>query len=259
MIKLGLIGYPLGHSFSARYFEKKFRELGLEGKYTLMPLPVYEKGSLEKLLADNPDLDGFNVTAPWKRKVMDDMDFISREAREIGGVNVVKVCRNEGGDTLLEGYNTDWKGFIDCLPERYLTGNAIVLGSGGAAGAAVYGLLSRGMDVCVVSREPARAAAGSVGILDHCKVCAYDDLSSSVVADASIVVNATPLGMFPNCDAAPAFPYRFLGCETLCFDMVYNPSETLFMRQSGAAGASVMNGLGMLHRQADLAWEIWRS
>lgn len=256
MIKLGLIGYPLGHSLSKEYFERKFSTLGIEGEYAMMPIPEYGVGSMQALLASHSELRGFNVTAPWKRAVMQDLDYISPDAKQLGGVNVVKICKTESGDRYLEGYNTDWKGFLDSIPKQYLKGDAIILGTGGAASAAAYALNTVGMSVSIISRNPKKVENRGIIFPNNCVIRSYDDIPA-VISGVTLIVNATPVGTWPNVEKYPDIPYQLLHNGILCFDMVYNPTETEFMKHAKAAGAEAKNGLEMLHRQADLAWEIW--
>ena len=242
----GLIGYPLGHSFSEKYFTSKFKNEGIDATYSLFPLPSID--DLPDLLKSHKDLKGFNVTIPYKQEVMDYIDILSEDASEIGAVNVVKI--NEGvGDTdkYLCGYNTDYIGFTESL-RPLLTDEmkkALILGTGGASKAVAYSLDRLGIDYKFVSRVPGEDELG------------YDELSKEIMSESLLIVNTTPLGMFPKTENAPDIPYNLLGPAHLCYDLVYNPEITEFMKRSANAGAKVKNGLEMLHLQAEAAWKIW--
>ena len=242
-----LIGKPLAHSFSADFFNEKFRREGIDNKYILAQLD--EISDLGLLFESHPDdLQGFNVTIPYKQQIIPYLDSLSVEAREIGAVNVVKVVR-EDGRMYLKGYNSDAIGFKDSIAPLLSPDmkKALILGTGGASNAVEYVLRSLGIETVKVSRNP------SEGRLT------YDDLSEEVMNDHLVIVNATPLGTWPNTDACPAIPYRMLTPKHLCFDLVYNPSETLFMKKAAEHGATVKNGLEMLHLQALAAWDIWNT
>lgn len=259
MIELGLIGFPLGHSFSQSYFQEKFRHLGIIGEYHLMPVEEYGPRTLGDIIASHPDLLGFNVTAPWKRRVMEDMDILSPEAEAIGGVNVVKVIRGEDNNVKFEGHNTDWLGFLKSIPKDFLRGDALVLGSGGAAAAAVYALTKSGVNTIVCSRDPGKASEKMHSAGARLCFLGYENLCSSIFEGCSLVVNATPLGTSPDTRKCPPIPYQCIRPDMLAYDMVYNPGVTLFMKKAANAGATVKNGLEMLHRQAELSWQIWTS
>lgn len=241
MKEYGLIGRPLGHSNSARYFTDKFRREGIDDcSYSLFELPSIEE--LPRLLAEHPDLRGFNVTIPYKREVMRYLDDLSLEARNIGAVNCVK---RDGG--RLVGYNTDAIGlrqslarFLDRLPER-----ALILGTGGASQAVQYILAEAGIAFDLVSRDPAKGNY------------TYDNLPCEVVEAARLIVNATPVGTYPNVDEAPRIPYAFVSPDHYLFDLVYNPPVTAFLDYGNQRGAHVCNGQEMFVGQAEAAWDIW--
>lgn len=240
MDKYGLIGFPLGHSFSKIYFTEKFRKEGLSSTYELFPLSAITE--LPGLIGGNPELRGLNVTIPYKESVMTYLTELSPEAEAIGAVNVIKI----NGDRLM-GHNTDFIGFKESLRPllREEITDALVLGSGGASKAVCHALRVLGIRPTVVSRHPSEGMAG------------YDDLTPEVMEKNLLIVNATPLGMAPNTDTAPEIPYHLLSERHICYDVVYNPAETLFMKKSAAGGAKVKNGLDMLHLQAEHAWRIW--
>lgn len=240
----GLIGYPLGHSFSRRYFTDKFHAEGIDARYLNFEIP--DISLIEKVLAENPDLRGFNITIPYKKSIMPYLDSVDAEAAAIGAVNVVKV----NADGTLTGYNSDVYGFRESLRpmlEGYPHHKALVLGTGGASAAVVHALHELGLEVTRVSRT-----AGS-DVID------YASLTPEIISAHTVLVNATPVGMSPATDAFPDIPYAGVGKNHVAFDLVYNPEHTMFMRKCAAAGAKVKNGLEMLHLQARRAWEIWNS
>lgn len=248
MTLYGLIGYPLGHSWSARLFNEKFEREGLDARYDLYELPSVS--DVLPLVGGNPALAGLNVTIPYKQQIIPLLDSLSPEAEEAGAVNTVRIVREADGLPRLIGYNTDIIGFRDSVapmlagvPEKRHT--ALVLGNGGACRAVCVALRSMGWNPVVVSRS------GGEGVVT------YADLTPQLVHDSGLVVNCTPLGMSPNVNAAPPFPYQYLHAGQVCFDLVYNPEETLFMRIARAHGCKVSNGLAMLRGQAEAAWKIW--
>lgn len=242
----GLIGKKLGHSFSADFFNAKFKKEGIENEYRLFPIASIDE--FPKLLEENPDIQGLNVTIPYKQQILPYLTSLSPEAKEIGAVNVIKFVRNREGLVLI-GYNSDSIGFTDSLVPLLTSemGNALVLGTGGASKAVVYALQKLGIKVALVSRTP---GAGILG---------YNDLSEEIVKNNQIIVNTTPLGMYPDIENIPPFPYRFLDSRHLCYDLIYNPADTSFMKEAAKHGAKVKNGLEMLHLQAIAAWNIWNS
>lgn len=242
MKRYGLIGRPLGHSFSAGYFAAKFRREGITGcDYALYELPSIE--ALPELLGAQPELQGFNVTIPYKQRIFDYLDDVSEEAARIGAVNCV---RRDGG--RLTGFNTDIEGIR--LSLRLLLGDdlpeaALVLGTGGASQAVQYALAEAGIPYAVVSRDPARGNF------------LYDDLRPEIVAGHRLIVNATPVGTFPHVDEAPLLPYEALTAAHYLFDLVYNPERTQFLLRGERQGAHTLNGLPMLEAQAEASWRIW--
>ncbi len=242
---LGLIGYPLSHSFSEKYFAEKFRNEGIVD-YTYRNFPIPEIGSLEKLLRKETDLVGFNVTIPYKEQILPYLDEMDREAAEVGAVNTVKINRGSRG-LHLKGYNTDVYGFRESLIPL-LAGkhnHALVLGTGGASKSVCHVLDQLGIRYQFVSRKPA------AGHLE------YKDLCLSVILKHSLIINTTPVGTWPDVSAFPDIPYDILGPEYLLYDLVYNPEESAFLRLGKQKGARIKNGLEMLQLQADKAWEIW--
>lgn len=242
----GLIGRPLGHSFSADFFNTKFKKDNIDEVYNLFPLP--DINSLPTLLDEHPDLKGLNVTIPYKQQVIPFLDSLSPEASEIGAVNVIKIIHRDGR-RLLHGFNSDAIGFRNSIAPllRPEMKKALVLGTGGASKAVVYVLKALGLDVTMVSRSR------------HAGAISYADVPPEIISDHLVIVNTTPLGMWPNTDEAPDIPYSLLTPDHLLFDLVYNPEVTAFMAKGREKGATVKNGLEMLHGQALAAWDIWNS
>lgn len=240
----GLVGFPLGHSFSEKYFMEKFEREGIDAKYSLFP--IKDILSLPSLLSNEENLKGLNVTIPYKESVMTLLDEVSEDAREIGAVNVIKVS-NKNGKNFLKGFNSDYVGFAESLRPllREDIKNALVLGTGGASKAVSYALRGLGIIPTLVSRHP------KVGELS------YDDLNPEIMSKNLLIVNTTPLGMYPNVDSCAPIPYHLLTPLHVCYDLVYNPEVTEFMHRAEERGATVKNGLEMLYRQAERAWEIW--
>lgn len=258
MEKFGLIGYPLGHSFSALYFTRKFEAENLDCRYDLYPIADCREISV--FLAQHGDLRGINVTIPYKERIIAYLDRLSIDAQAIGAVNVVKRVRQNDGSFILEGYNTDWQAFAETL-RPLLRGDekrALILGTGGAAKAAAYGLRRLGIEPAYVSRHPENVepATEDEGVM-LIKTMSYNALNEEILQSYHVIVNATPVGMYPHVEESPAIPYQFLSAKHICYDMVYNPEETRFMKSAAAHEATVKNGMDMLVRQAELSWHIW--
>ena len=241
----GLIGYPLGHSFSQHYFTEKFRAEGIEGcRYELFPLPALE--ALPQLLDAHPDLAGLNVTLPYKEKVIPYLDQLHEDALQTGAVNVIRIKKGR-----LAGHNTDTFGFqralLEFLPKTKAQAGwkALVLGTGGGAKAVNFVLDKVGIPFISVSRAP------RPGMLT------YADVDDEILRSHLLLINATPLGMFPKTQECPPIPYSSLTPAHYLFDLVYNPATTLFLQKGAAAGCYVCNGLSMLYLQANRSWEIW--
>ncbi len=243
----GLIGYPLGHSFSENYFNQKFSSEGIKASYVNFEIPSIE--NFPKVIGANPNLCGLNVTIPYKQQVIPYLDEIDAEAEAIGAVNVIKFIREKGRGLRLKGYNSDIIGFCDSISPLLLPThkNALVLGNGGAAKAVVKGLEKLGISSTIVSRTKRQ------GLLT------YQELTEVVMARNTVIVNTTPLGMYPKMNACPDIPYQWLTQGHLCYDLLYNPDVTLFMKKSSQAGARVKNGLEMLLLQAFASWNIWNA
>ena len=246
MKKYGIVGYPLGHSFSPGYFNEKFKNENIDAVYEKYELPVIT--DLLAITDYTQNLCGFNVTIPYKEKVMTYLDSISPEARAIGAVNVVKVTEKDG-KRRLEGYNSDVIGFtrsIKPLLEKHHT-KALVLGTGGASKAVVYGLHKLGLETLLVSR------------FKKDNTIQDEQIHEKLLSEYTVIVNCTPCGMAPHFDECPAIPYQSLTSRHLLYDLIYNPDETLFLKNGRERGAVTKNGLEMLLLQADGSWEIWNS
>ena len=236
MRHFGIIGYPLHHSFSAKYFNEKFAREQIEAEYSLYPTGIEDlRLKIEDLLSS---LDGFNVTLPYKQAIIPFLDRLDETAEAIGAVNVVH---------RRVGYNTDCLGFMDSIRPllREFDRQALVLGTGGASKAVCYGLRKLGVNPTLVSRTPKEGMLG------------YQDLTEEVMAQHTVIVNCTPLGMYPEVDQSPDIPYERISARHLLFDCIYNPEETEFLRKGKAQGAKTQNGLEMLTGQAKAAWSIW--
>lgn len=241
----GLIGNPLGHSFSASFFAEKFSREGIDARYMNFEIPDVK--CLLDVVAEHSGLRGLNVTIPYKQAVIPLLDSLSDGARAIGAVNVIRVLR-DGRQVRLEGHNSDVIGFSRSISPLLQPGHrrALVLGTGGAARAIHHGLRGLGIEPVAVSRRPGT------------DTLTYADLTPSVLAAHTVVVNCSPVGMYPHVDEAPDIPYHLLTPDHLLYDLVYNPLETEFLRRGKERGAVVKNGLEMLHLQALAAWEIWQ-
>lgn len=240
----GLIGYPLGHSFSRGYFTDFFAQQHIEAEYKNFELPRIE--SLTDVLHSEPSLQGFNVTIPYKQQVFPYLHELDDAARAIGAVNVVKVMRHDG-ELRLRGYNTDHIGFADAirpLLKPHHT-HALILGTGGASKAVDYALRQLGLETRFVSRT---AREG---------IISYDQLTPALMAQHTVIVNTTPLGMHPNVDECPPLDYTLIGSRHLLYDVIYNPGKTLFLCRGEEAGATITGGMEMLIGQAKAAWRIW--
>lgn len=244
MKTFGLIGKKLSHSFSQGYFTKKFAQLSLTDHHYLN----YELATLDEL----PDLiqrvkpSGLNVTIPFKEDVIQYVDRLSKEAEEIGAVNVLQI-KSINNSIEVIGHNTDAFGFHQSI-KPFFEGyheRALVLGTGGASKAVAHVLTQLGVNITYVSRTP---EFGQLG---------YDEINEYVMAFHPMIINTTPVGMFPNQDEKAGIPYEYLTDKHFLVDLIYNPEETLFLKEGKARGAKTLNGLSMLHQQAEKAWEIW--
>ncbi len=240
----GLIGYPLGHSFSQKHFAEKFKVEQIDSSYSLFPLPSID--DLPRMLDENPTLAGFNVTIPYKQQVFKYLDAIDEETQRVGAVNVVKIIYKDG-KRLLKGYNSDIYGFecsIKPLLKPYHR-KALIFGTGGASKAVSAMLRKLGIEFVFVSRTPKDGQL------------AYSQIDKKVMDEHLVLVNCSPLGMSPKIDECPNIPYNYITDKHLAYDLVYNPEETLFLANARKQGATTKNGLEMLHLQAERAWDIW--
>jgi shikimate dehydrogenase len=257
----GLIGYPLGHSFSASYFSRKFEKEGIEASYRNFPIEdlkeldgflesIAEQETLVKGVSDPDiragDLAGLNVTVPYKQAVVPHLHSLSDTARAVGAVNTISIIR-KGGGLQLHGDNTDVIGFRESLEKKLSSKHtsALVLGTGGSSRAVVHVLEHLGIGVTMVSRS---AGEGKVP---------YKELDSELLAGTPLIINTTPLGMYPRVEGFPRIPYDAIGPGHLLFDLVYNPEKTLFLSLGEEQGATIVNGYEMLCGQAEGSWRIW--
>lgn len=240
----GLIGHPLGHSFSKKFFNEKFQNEMIDAEYRNFDIDTIK--SFPTIIEEHSNLRGLNVTIPYKELIIPYLDELSEDAQAIGAVNVIKISRNHGG-VHLKGYNSDVIGFTDSIRPllKPFHKKALILGTGGASKAIRYGLYKLGFETCFVSRRPKE------GMLT------YSDLTADIMAEYTVIVNCSPVGMFPHTDERPDLPYQFIGSHHILYDLVYNPDETLFMKSGKEQGATTKNGLEMLILQARAGWNFW--
>jgi len=245
MDKYGLLGYPLKHSFSKNYFNEKFISENINAEYTNFEISSIEE--FRNVLKENPTLKGLNVTIPYKEQIIPFLNDLSPDAKEIKAVNVIKFIRNKGKLKLI-GYNTDIIGFKQSLEPLLKEHHkkALILGTGGSSKAVYHGLRQLGIKAVFVSRNKLK------------DVLMYKDLDENIMRQYTVIVNCTPVGMFPKIDESPNIPYEFLTPDHLLYDLLYNPDETLFLKKGKTAGAVVKNGLEMLLLQAFASWEYWQ-
>ena len=237
MKKYGLIGKKLGHSFSREFFNEKFKQLDLKNHY-------YENYELENLLGlkeliKKNNLNGINVTIPFKEKILKYLDIIDNTAKKIGSVNTIKIKNQK-----LIGYNTDTSGFeqsiIKLIKNRK---SALILGSGGSSKAVQYALKKNNINTTIISRKNEKN---------------YNKLIKEDIINNLIIINTTPLGMYPNIETCPEIPYEYLSHKHLVYDLVYNPKKTLFLKKAENQNCNITNGFEMLKNQANEAWKIWQ-
>lgn len=243
----GLIGRTLGHSFSSGYFNQKFEAENIDAEYINIELP--DIGDFMEAISEMPALCGLNVTIPYKEQIIPYLNRLSDNARAIGAVNTIAVDYDDDMGVIFTGHNTDVIGFTDSIKPLLREGmtRGLVLGTGGASKAVVHGLRSLGIEPTLVSRTPGDDRM------------TYADLTPEVMEANRVIVNTTPLGMWPDVDSCPDIPYDLLSPDHLCYDLIYNPDETLFLRRAADHGASIKNGLEMLLLQAFAAWNIWQA
>ena len=242
MRQFGLIGFPLSHSFSKKYFTQKFSDVGIDAVYDNYPLENISE--LPGVLKDHPALEGINVTIPYKQSVIAHLHTLSEVVKETGACNCIRIRNN-----MLKGFNTDVIGFEASL-SAHLTPvhkKALVLGTGGAAKAVCYVLDKKGIPWVQASRNPKG------------EMMDYKSISTSMIKDHKLIINTTPLGMFPDTATFPELPYDAIGETHYLFDLVYNPSITLFLQKGRQQGAIIENGYRMLELQAEESWKIWNS
>jgi len=242
----GIIGFPLSHSFSKKYFDNKFLKENIFGS----EFRVFEMENvlgIRGFIASHPNLCGLSVTIPHKEIILNYLDEIDEDAKIIGAVNCIKVSQ-KNNKPFLSGYNTDTFGFENSLKPILKPHHkkALILGTGGAAKAVAFTLDKLNIEYLFITRKPT-----------GCKHIRYSILHEGILNEHTLIINTTPLGMFPNIDSCPDIPYQFLSEKHLLFDLTYNPEETLFLKKGKDKGAIIKNGLEMLHLQADRAFEIW--
>lgn len=260
MKEYGLIGLTLGHSFSKNFFTEKFRREGIDAQYLNFEIPCIE--CLRDIIREHPDLEGLNCTIPYKESILPFLDDITPEAREIGAVNVVKVLRNEnytGGRCMdgirLTGSNSDITGFTGSISPLLKPHHrkALILGTGGAAKAIRTGLEKLGIQCTYVSRQAPKGPTPS----NAPNRLTYSEITPRTLQEHHIIVNCSPVGMFPHANEAPDLPYDALSPDHLLYDLIYNPGMTMFLQYGVQRGSTVKNGLEMLELQAIAGWDFW--
>jgi shikimate dehydrogenase len=244
MRRFGLIGYPLTHSFSKKYFTEKFEKEGLDDcRYELYPIGSINE--LPVLLEQHPDLEGLNITIPYKKQVLSFLDHSAFIPEGLEACNCILI--NEG---RLIGYNTDVVGFRESLRPLLQPAqqSALVLGNGGATAAVIFALQQLGISYHIVSRELHKGSDFT-----------YRDLDEGIIQSHPVIINTTPVGLYPNVDQCPDIPYDSIDERHLLYDLVYNPAQTLFLRKGAEQGAAIKNGEEMLLLQAEESWKIWNS
>lgn len=246
MRSYGLIGFPLTHSWSKKYFDEKFSNENItDAKYDLFQIERIDEAF--RLIFSDKSIVGLNVTIPFKEKIIPFLNEFSPEAREVGAVNTIKITHLED-EVSIKAYNTDVFGFEDSI--RDLLENkirkALILGTGGSSRACVHVFEKNNIDYTLVSR-----------LKKNDKTILYHEIKDADFSSFDIIVNTTPVGMYPNSGEMPNLPYHLLNSNQILFDLVYNPETTLFLKEGKKAGCTTINGLNMLHKQAEKAWEIW--
>ena len=249
MKQIGLIGYPLSHSFSKKYFEDKFQRLDIKD-YFYELFPIEKIDQFDSLLQQHPQLVGLNVTIPYKELIIPYLNHLDVTAKAVGAVNCIKIEYINETKNLI-GYNTDVFGFRQSIkpflePQHE---KALIIGTGGASKAVEYVLKKIGVECWFVSRD--KFETKKLNCFN------YDELNDYVIQAFKLIVNTSPVGLYPNINNCPNIPYQFISSGHLLYDLVYNPEETLFMKKGKEHGAVTVNGLSMLYHQADKAWEIW--
>jgi len=246
MRQFGLLGKGLTHSYSESYFNNKFSTLGLTDVcYNLFS--VSDLTGMRDIISANPFLTGLNVTIPFKIDVINFVDELDESAKAIGAVNTLKILR-QGKKTRIKGYNTDYLGFIESIKSMNykIYKKALILGTGGASRAIAYALNLLSIDFLFVSRQQKNEATIN-----------YNDLTKDLLSRYSLIINTTPLGMYPDIKSCPDIPFQYLGRKHLLFDLVYNPDKTVFLQKGQQQNTYICNGLNMLYAQAEYSWKIW--
>jgi shikimate dehydrogenase len=243
VILYGLIGYPLTHSLSAEFFNHKFQKEGIPNrKYLLFPLESPD--DFPDIVRNNPNLRGLNVTIPYKETIIKYLDELDGAAGKIGAVNTILLARKDGRISM-KGFNTDADGFRLSMDFTGIR-KALVLGTGGASRAVAYSLRETGIDFQHVSRKP--CGWQTIG---------YDEITKEITDACNLIINTTPMGMYPEIDSCPPIPYHWLNASHYLYDLIYNPVMTCFLKKGVERGTRIQNGLKMLHLQAEAAWRIW--
>lgn len=244
----GLIGYPLGHSFSAGYFAKKFEKDGIKD-CIYKNFPIDNINKLTDILLGSSEISGLNVTIPYKEQVIQFLDEIDAETKEIGAVNTLKISKINNG-YKLKGFNTDVYGFENSLRPHLKNYHkkALILGTGGASKAIKF----------ILKKNNINFVSASIEELKENEI-RYEQIDKKMIEECLLIINATPLGTYPKIETFPTIPYEYITSNHLLFDLVYNPEETIFMKKGKTQGADTINGLQMLHLQAEKSWEIWNS
>jgi shikimate dehydrogenase len=240
--QFGLVGKNISYSFSKGYFGEKFEKLNLED-YSYDNLDFQNIEDFPEFIKQNPTISGLNVTIPYKEAIIPFLDKLSKRATEIGAVNTIKITKSG----KLKGFNTDYIGFQKAI-EPLLNVNhkkALILGTGGASKAVAYALKQLEIPYLFVSRNDIGDAIG------------YNQINEKTFEEFQIIINCTPVGTFPNTNSCPEIPYEYFTTNHLAFDLIYNPSETLFLKKAKEQGAIMKNGLEMLTLQAEKSWDIW--
>lgn len=247
MKRYGLLGYPLTHSFSKRYFTEKFEKEKINSTYE--NFEIDNVGIFPEIIKNNPEVVGLNVTIPYKEQVIPFLDELNESAKEIGAVNTVKIMR-AGSGVFLKGYNTDTFGFEKSLKPLLKSDHkkALILGTGGASKALKYVLKKLGIEYISASIEELKENEIS-----------YDEIDEKLIKERLLIINATPLGTYPKTETFPAIPYEFITEKHLLFDLVYNPEVTRFLAKGQEKGATIKNGYEMLLQQAIKSYEIWNT
>lgn len=243
----GIIGNPIDHSFSPQYFTEKFKKEEIfDAEYLRFPLS--DISSIREWIFSMPTLQGFNVTHPYKQAILPKIDIISPAAAEIGAVNCIRIERNNNTTTLY-GYNTDHIGFTQTLKTLKITQSiqALILGSGGAAQAIIYSLKQQNIKHKIVSRNPDKGDF------------TYNEITSETLKNYPLIIQTTPLGMEPYTNSFPKIPYEYINHKNILIDLIYNPTQTIFLQKGAKNGAKICNGMPMLISQAEANWKIWNN